>query len=211
MLNLVVLARRFLAAAFVGILALAAPAVGHAAAPDTGSKTVHNSSAKSKTESCGYMKGDWSPEAMEQRVEKRISMLHDKLGITPEQEDDWNDVALAMRDNGTRMSETIEQRREKGEGLTALDRLQIGQKMAQEHADSLKRVADALEPLYEKLSPEQQKIADRSFSMEGMHDRMKKISGKHGVREKSHMHRGNASAPDGAADGITPDTTEQSR
>src|SRR5579859_1923310 len=46
------------------------------------------------------------------RVEGRITKLHDQLKITSAQEPQWNAVAQAMRDNEQSMRAAIEQRRQ---------------------------------------------------------------------------------------------------
>lgn len=159
MLRLFVPTRFLAAAALVTGLALAGPsyaqAVNSPAAPaaQPAKHMAHDPSA---------MK-EFSPEAMEQHVEKRISTLHDKLKITQDQESEWSSVAQAMRDNESTFSNLIQERRKNAESRTAIEDLNSYQQVAQAHADGIKRVADAFAPLYDKMSGEQKKNADQVF------------------------------------------------
>jgi hypothetical protein len=126
------------------------------------------------------MKSHFSPEEMKQHVETRIKTLHAKLNITPEQEAAWGEVAQAMRDNETTISGYIQERQENAKTLTAIDDLESYQKIAQAHADGLKKVTAACETLYNSMTDEQKKNADVVFgSFEGHggavgHGKMKK-------------------------------------
>lgn len=51
-----------------------------------------------------------SEQAMAQHVEDRIKTLHDKLGVTNEQEAKWSDVAQAMRENETAINQMMRAR-----------------------------------------------------------------------------------------------------
>ncbi len=100
---------------------------------------------------------------MEQNIETRISTLHDKLKITPEQETQWTDVAQAMRDNESAIKALIEARHQSATTMTAVEDLESYQKIAQSHVDGLGKVIAAFEPLYDAMSDEQKKNADDVF------------------------------------------------
>ena len=105
-----------------------------------------------------------SPQDMHAFVEKRIQTLHDKLMITPDQEAAWTNVAEAMRENENGIGELIHQRHANPENMTAVDDLESYQKIAQAHADGLKKVVTAFESLYSQMSDSQKQNADKVFS-----------------------------------------------
>jgi hypothetical protein len=97
------------------------------------------------------------------RVEARIKELHTKLMITPEQEEAWNGVAQAMRDDAKTMEELIKARTENASTMTAVDDLKSYGEIAQAHADGLKNFTSVFEPLYAGMSDAQKKTADTLF------------------------------------------------
>lgn len=107
-------------------------------------------------------------------IEYRIKKLHDALGITSEQEDDFGNVASAMRESRDDMSKMMQERREQRASASAIDSLKAYEKMAQAHADSMEKFVDAFEPFYDKLPDAQKQKADAFFrkpmmgSMHGM-------------------------------------------
>jgi hypothetical protein len=108
---------------------------------------------------------------MSERVEDRIATLHEKLSITPDQEDVWKQVAQAMRDNAASEKAAWDDRRSGGETRTAVDDLKSYQKGMQAHVDGLGKVITAFEPLYDNMSDEQKQNADNVFGRyEGMRD-----------------------------------------
>lgn len=118
-------------------------------------------------------------KAMEQHVEKRIKTLHDKLGITAAQESKWGDVAQAMRDNETSLSQLMQQRYENRKTMSAVDDLQSYETIAQAHIDGLKKLIPVFQTLYADMSDDQKKDADEAFGQfEGHRDG--KSAKKHG-------------------------------
>ncbi|MGD0489397.1 MAG: Spy/CpxP family protein refolding chaperone [Syntrophorhabdales bacterium] len=101
------------------------------------------------------------------RVEARIKVLHTKLNITPAQEELWNKVAQAMRDNAKTMEALIKARSEKAGTMTAIDDLKSYGEIADAHADGLKKFIPAFEPLYAGMSDAQKKSADTLFRQHG--------------------------------------------
>lgn len=98
------------------------------------------------------------------RVEERISDLHEKLHITPDQETEWKSVAQIMRDNAKDVRSTIDEKNQNQESMTAVDDLRVYQKRAQAHVEGLGRLIPAFDALYAKMSYEQKKNADTIFS-----------------------------------------------
>ncbi|WP_144150455.1 Spy/CpxP family protein refolding chaperone [Paraburkholderia sp. BCC1885] len=98
----------------------------------------------------------------ERNVEDRIAYLHSQLKITPAQETQWNAFADVMRSNGDTMGTLFKQRHDAGP-QSAIDDMKQYATIAQAHADGMKKLVDAFEPLYSSLSPEQKKLADQTF------------------------------------------------
>ncbi|MEX3638849.1 Spy/CpxP family protein refolding chaperone [Paraburkholderia sp. BR14320] len=98
----------------------------------------------------------------ERNVEDRIAYLHSQLKITPAQETQWKAFADVMRSNGETMGQLFEQRKA-ATNVSALDDMKQYATIAQAHADGMKKLVDAFEPLYSSLSPEQKKLADATF------------------------------------------------
>ena len=118
-------------------------------------------------------------QAMEQHIEKRIATLHDRLGITAEQEPKWGVVAQTMRDNEASISALMTQRYENRKTMSAVDDLQSYETITEAHSDGLKKLIPAFQALYTDMSDDQKKIADQAFGQfEGHRDG--KSAKKHG-------------------------------
>jgi hypothetical protein len=98
-----------------------------------------------------------------QHVETRIKTLHQKLGITSEQEAKWDDVAQTMRDNEDEIGKLIQKRHENPEGMTAIDDLQSYAGITQAHADGMKKLIAVFQPLYTDMPEAQKAKADEVF------------------------------------------------
>jgi hypothetical protein len=125
----------------------------------------------------GSMKGH-SMKA-EDRVEKRIQELHDKLKITDDQASAWQNVADTMRDNEKNVHTLIMERHSKAGTLSAIDDLNSYQQIAAAHADGMSKFIQAFQPLYDSMSATQKKQADMLFaSYEGHGDHGKHMQKK---------------------------------
>jgi hypothetical protein len=102
-------------------------------------------------------------EKADKRLEARIKELHTQLQITPQQEPLWGKVADTMRSNAQTMHGLYEARMSKTDSFTAVDDLKSYGDLAQAHADSVKNLESAFEPLYAALSDTQKKAADEAF------------------------------------------------
>jgi hypothetical protein len=96
-------------------------------------------------------------------VEARIKDLHDKLKITDAQADQWAAVAQVMRDNANGYAQLIKDTKKAEATTTAVEDLQAYQRVAEAHAEGIKKLAATFETLYDTMSPEQKKITDEVF------------------------------------------------
>jgi len=146
-------------AALLGGIALVNPAHAQPATPDAPPPAM---AATAQAEPAPAM-------SMKDRVEDRIKTLHDKLMVNPEQESAWKKVADAMRDNEAKAHELVEKRHENAAAMNAVDDLKSYQKIAEEHAEGLKKFNGVFEKFYGGLSADQKANADRVFgSYEGV-------------------------------------------
>ncbi len=97
------------------------------------------------------------------RVETRIQDLHKNLQITPAQETQWRDFAEVMRENAKAIDAILKERAANISKMNAVDDLRSYQKLADAHADGLKKLVPAFEALYNTMSDEQKKNADAVF------------------------------------------------
>jgi hypothetical protein len=97
------------------------------------------------------------------RVEMRITDMHAKLRITPEQEDQWQQVAQVMRDNESAMKPLIDDRKANARNMTAVDDLHSYAAITEAHVEGIKKFTPAFETLYASMSDVQKKQADTLF------------------------------------------------
>lgn len=104
------------------------------------------------------------------RVEGRITDLHNKLHITADQTGPWNNFAGVMRDNAKKIREILADKSQNATTMTAVDVLHSYQKLAQAHVDGLAQLVPAFETLYASMSDDQKKAADAMFRHPATHD-----------------------------------------
>jgi protein CpxP len=100
---------------------------------------------------------------MEDRVGKRITQLHAALKITADEETQWKQFADVMLDNARKMDGDYKDRAAKFATLSAVDNMQSYADIAEEHAEDVKRLVTAFQPLYAAMPDAQKKIADQVF------------------------------------------------
>jgi protein CpxP len=107
-------------------------------------------------------------ETKGETVEQRITALHASLKITPAEETKWNDVAQAMRDNAAAMDKLVATNATTpSQNLSAVQDLETYQQLAQAHVDGLKNLRSAFGTLYDAMSADQKKVADKVFQASG--------------------------------------------
>jgi hypothetical protein len=97
------------------------------------------------------------------RVEERIQDLHRNLKITAAQETQFRDFAQVMRDNEKTIDAILKERSANISKMNAVDDLRSYEKLADAHAEGLKKLVPAFEALYNSMSEEQKKNADAVF------------------------------------------------
>ncbi len=100
-----------------------------------------------------------SPEAFRERLDQRMTALHDKLKITAEQESAWQAFANVGRD---RMMREMPDREAMAK-LTAPERLERKIEMMDKHHEHMRSKLEALKTLYGQLSAEQQATLNAEF------------------------------------------------
>ena len=94
--------------------------------------------------------GSW----MEQRMQDRLGYIKYKLGITKEQEPAWNEFTEAVGSKAATMRDRMRQR---GTQQTVTEKV----KRMRDGSEQMTQMANAIEKMYNALTPEQQKIADQ--------------------------------------------------
>jgi hypothetical protein len=102
-------------------------------------------------------------ESHEQRVEERITMMHAKLGITPEEEGQWARVADVMRENAREIDALANERKSKAGSMDAVDDLESYSEIAEAHADGIRKLTPVFAELYDNMSDVQKDEADELF------------------------------------------------
>lgn len=110
---------------------------------------------------------------VENRIERRLTFLHDQLRITSAQEPVWVRFADALREQARERMRDFADRGQfrerdgqRGEG-SVVDRLEQREHRLADERAGLDRVLDALRPLYASFTDDQKRIADRAMFQPG--------------------------------------------
>jgi periplasmic protein CpxP/Spy len=90
----------------------------------------------------------------------RIKYLHDRLRITAEEEELWDKVGQAIRDNAQNLVPLLKERRRATTSGSAPEVLHAYEALGETQLDSQRKIVTVFEPLYASLSESQKKIAD---------------------------------------------------
>jgi hypothetical protein len=131
----------------------------------------------------------WKPSPADRAAfaSARVAALHAGLALTPEQEQLWPPVEAVLKDMAQKREVRHEERRaewdkDKKDRPDAMQRLRRGAEVMSETGADLKRLADAAQPLYDKLDDAQKRRLHKLIR-HGMHERMRE-----GFRQRA-MHR----------------------
>lgn len=124
----------------------------------------------------------WRPSPADRAafVNARVAALHAGLSLTPDQEKLWPPVETVLKDMAQKREARWEQRREERRAMRenkdaprpdAMARLRKGADFMTETGADLKRLADAAQPLYDKLDDQQKRRLEKMVR-HGMRERM---------------------------------------
>ena len=97
------------------------------------------------------------------RVDQRIKLLHDQLGVTSAEQAQWDQYAQVMRENAAVITHAGADRAAKLDGMTAVATMQSYADLAKLHGENMEKLAAAFTTLYGSLSPAQKQKADTLF------------------------------------------------
>ncbi|MDR3532437.1 MAG: Spy/CpxP family protein refolding chaperone [Rhodopila sp.] len=97
------------------------------------------------------------------QVDQRITQMHQRLKITPQQEAAWNAFAQVMQANATSADQAYKQRAASIESMSAVDNLRSFAQIEQTRAQGVQNLSVSFETLYGLLSDDQKKVADDMF------------------------------------------------
>jgi protein CpxP len=103
------------------------------------------------------------------QVDQRITRMHQRLKITPEQETAWNAFAEVMRSNVTSTDDAYKKRSASLATMTAPDNMANFAQIEQARAQGVENLATSFQTLYNTLSDDQKKAADAMFRNYGEH------------------------------------------
>jgi hypothetical protein len=145
-------------AAILGLSAFAAAA----APPVAGDPTAtHPAGAVSGPATAKSRSG--APAGKTGTIEQRITLLHDRLQISPAQQPEWDRFTQVMRDNAHSMDQASQSRRQTMRGMTAAENMQSYALVAMEHAQEMQKLVPVFDALYGTMSGSQKKTADEVF------------------------------------------------
>ena len=90
----------------------------------------------------------------------RVRELHDRLGISPAQQPQWDALIGTLRDNAAAMRASPAVQAVRSGQLDAVQALRAAADVARQRADAMQRTIAPLEALYAVMSPEQRRMAD---------------------------------------------------
>jgi periplasmic protein CpxP/Spy len=150
--------------------ALAALALATALAGGVGfsALTAQNAAAQATTAPQQTQQEPERHHSASRHIDGRIAFLKTELKITDAQGPLFEKVANVMRENAKAMGDAAQSLRgDPNQPRTAIARLEARAKFAQLRADSETKMLAAFRPLYQAMSPDQQKAADEMFEHHG--------------------------------------------
>lgn len=98
------------------------------------------------------------------RMQHRLTEVHDRLGITPAQQPQWDALVGTLRDNAVAMRANPAVQAIRSGRLDAVQEMRAAADLARQRADAMQRTLPAVEALYAVLSPEQRQMADQEVN-----------------------------------------------
>ena len=97
------------------------------------------------------------------KLQHRLQVAHDRLGITPAQQPQWDTVVATLRDNMREMRASPAVQAIRSGQLNGAPAVRAAADAAKLRADAMQRMVPAVDGLYTVLSPEQRQVADREI------------------------------------------------
>src|SRR5579885_3120537 len=98
-----------------------------------------------------------------ERVEAHIRQLHDQLQITPAEKVQWDKFAAVMRANARAMDRDFAEREQKFATMNAVENMRSYERIAEAHADHLRKLVPAFAALYDVMPAQQKRLTDQVF------------------------------------------------
>lgn len=98
------------------------------------------------------------------RIERHIADLHRRLAITAAEEPLWKTFADSMRANAQRIEIRRADRTTPTASRTALEDMRNYAALTREHADDVERLVPPFTALYDAMTPDRRKLADKVFA-----------------------------------------------
>ena len=96
-----------------------------------------------------------------ERIDRRLAFLHQRLGITPAQEAAWTEFTTELRNAASAGERDRAMRGNERAPMSAVQRLELRQRMLEKRSADLDGELHALRPLYASFSDAQKQIADQ--------------------------------------------------
>jgi protein CpxP len=103
------------------------------------------------------------PKDAQANLARHNKQLHDQLGITAEEQPQWDKFTEVMRSNAFDMRHAFTDRSSKLATMNAAENMQSFADMAKVHAANMDKASTAFQSLYATLSPQQKTVADTLF------------------------------------------------
>lgn len=104
-------------------------------------------------------------------IQFRLQKLHDRLGITPAQQPQWDNLAGSIRQAAQVVRGSPAAQALRSGDLNAVQKLQAMADLAGLRAQAMQQVVPAAQALYAALSPQQRQTADAMLQRFGHHER----------------------------------------
>jgi hypothetical protein len=108
-----------------------------------------------------------------EHTEAQIKQLQGALNITEAQQELWNDLTTAMRENAKDMEDFMKERDQDTKPMNAVEHLKFHSQITQTHLNQLEKLIPPFEAFYNSLSDEQKTITDTIFRT-GKHGKQKR-------------------------------------
>ena len=164
---------------FLATAVSAALAVGASAVLAESTSQPQNLLVAAATDTTGAATGNAAQprqfRSASERVEARIARIQQALQITAAQQPQFDTFANVLRKQAQAMDQRIQERRAQMQqgaaptNLTAIQRLELMQRVTANRYNQLGEVIAAAKPLYDSLSPEQKQAADQMLARRGHH------------------------------------------